>query len=288
MRTLVFTAVAALALALAGASKPAATATKTVKITASGFSPASVAIRSGDAVKWTNSDTKNHQVVANNGTFASPTIGPGHSWTHTFDTAGTFRYHDGLHPSLTGRVVVTGPPPAVSIGATAATILFGQSTHISGTVSSKQAGQTVTVWAQPYGQASPMQIASLLTTTGGVWDVVVRPTLLTTYEAHWKSAVSQKVSIQMRPNVVLSVAKRYAFIKVKTNHSLRGRKAFLQRFSRFHQWVKFRRVILNASSSRLISLSLPRGRSTLRVFMSYNQVGPGYLSGYSRAVVVRR
>jgi plastocyanin len=288
MRTLVLTAVTVLALAVAGASRPAATATKTVKITASGFNPASVTIKSGDAVKWTNNDTKNHQVVANNGTFASPTIAPGRSWTHTFGTAGTFRYHDGLHPSLTGRVVVSGPPPAVSIGAAAATILFGQSTHISGTVSSKQAGQIVTVWAQPYGQASPMQIASLLTGAGGVWDLVVRPTLLTTYEAHWKSAVSQKVSIQMQPNISFSVAKRYAFVKVKTNHSLRGRKAFLQRFSRFHQWVKFKRVILNASSSRLISLRLPRGRSTLRVFISYNQIGPGYLSGYSRTVVVRR
>lgn len=288
MRTLVFTAVTVLALTVAGASEPAATATKTVKITASGFSPTSVTIKTGDAVRWTNNDTKNHQVVANNGTFASPTIAPGRSYTHTFNTAGTFRYHDALHPSLTGRVVVTGPPPAVSIGAAAPILVFGQATHVSGTISTKKVGETVTVWAQPYGQASPVQIASLLTTTAGVWDLIVKPTLLTTYEAHWKSAVSQKVSLQMRPNVLFSVSKRYAFIKVKTNHSLRGRKVFLQRFTQFQQWVKFRRVILNQSSSRLIPLRLKPGRYTLRVFMSYNQAGSGYLDGYSRTVVVRR
>ncbi len=289
MRTLVFMAVTVLALAVAGASKPAATVTKGVKITASGFSPTSVTIKTGDAVKWTNRDTKNHQVVANNGTFASPTIAPGHSWTHTFNTAGTFRYHDALHPSLTGRVVVTGPPPAVSIGALAPILVFGQSTHISGTISSKAVGQTVTIWAQPYGQGSAVEIASLLTTTGGAWDLVVKPTLLTTYEAHWKTAVSQKVSLQMRPNILLTVGKRYWFIKVKTNHSLKGRKVYLQRFSRFQQWVKFKRVILNQSSGRLIAAPrLTHGRHTLRVFMSFNQAGAGYLDGYSRTVVVRR
>jgi plastocyanin len=289
MRTLVFTAVTVLALAVAGASRPAATVTKTVRITASGFSPASVTIKTGDAVRWTNNDTKNHQVVANNGTFASPTITPGRSYTHTFNTAGTFRYHDALHPSLTGRVVVTGPPPAVSIGAAAPILLFGQSTHVSGTISTKQAGQTVTVWAQPYGQGSAIQIASLLTTTGGAWDLVVKPTLLTTYEAHWKSAVSQKVSLQMRPNVLLTTGKRYWYVKVKTNHSLKGRKVFLQRFTRFQQWVKFKRVILNQSSGRLIAAPrLKPGHYPMRVFMSYNQAGAGYLDGFSRTVVVVR
>jgi plastocyanin len=289
MRTLVFTAVTVLALAVAGASRPAATATKTVKITASGFSPASVTIRTGDAVKWTNADTKNHQVVANNGTFASPTLAPGRSWTHTFNTAGTFRYHDALHPSLTGRVVVTGPPPAVSIGASTPILVFGQSTHISGVISSKRAGETVTIWAQPYGQGSAAQIASLLTSTGGAWDLVVKPTLLTTYEAHWKTAVSQKVSLQMRPNILLTTGKRYWFIKVKTNHSLKGRKVYLQRLSRFQQWVKFKQVILNQGSGRLIRAPrLAHGTHTIRVFMSYNQAGAGYLDGYSRTVIFRR
>jgi plastocyanin len=288
MRTLVFTAVAALALVVAGASKPAATVTKTVRITATGFTPATVTIGTGDTVRWTNNDTKNHQVIANNGTFASAVIAPGRAYRHTFTAAGTFRYHDALHPRLTGKVVVTGPPPAVTIGAALPILVYGQSTHVSGVISSKKAGQTVTIFAQPYGQLSPVQLASVLTTTGGVWDLIVKPTKLTTYEAHWKSTVSQKVSIAMRPNVLLSVSKKYAFVKVKCNHSLRGRKLYLQRYTRFRQWVKIRRVILGPSSSRLISLRLPHGRSTLRLFMSYNQVGPGYLSGYSRTLVVRR
>lgn len=288
MRIAVLSAVAVLALAVTGASQPASTATKAVKITATAFTPANVTIKTGDAVRWTNSDTKNHQVVANNGAFASPTIAPGKSYTHVFNTAGTFRYHDALHPSLTGKVVVSGPPPAVTIGAALPILTYGQTTHVVGQVTSKNAGETVTVWAQPYGQASPVQIATLLTAAGGVWDLVVKPTLLTTYEAHWKSAVSSKISLQMRPNVLFSASKGLGFVKVKSNRSLQGRKVYVQRFTRFNQWVKMKRVLLGRNSQRLFYLRLPRGRYTLRVFMSYNQVGAGYLDGFSRTVVYRR
>jgi plastocyanin len=288
MRIVVLSVVAVLALAVTGASQPASTATKAVKITATAFSPASVTINTGDAVKWTNSDTKNHQVVANSGAFASPTIAPGKTYTHVFDTAGTFRYHDALHPSLTGRVVVNGPPPAVTIGASVPILTYGQATHISGAVSSKKVGETVTLWAQPYGQASPVQLATVLTTTNGVWDFVVKPTLLTTYEAHWKTLVSAKVSLAMRPNVLFSASKGMGFVKVKTNHSLQGRKVYVQRFTRFGQWVKMKRVILGRSSQRLFYLRLPRGTYTLRVFMSYNQVGAGYLDGFSSTRTYKR
>jgi plastocyanin len=288
MRIVILSTVAVLALAVTGASQPASTATKAVKITATAFSPASVTINTGDAVKWTNSDTKNHQVVANNGAFASPTIAPGKTYTHVFGTAGTYRYHDALHPSLTGRVVVNGPPPAVTIGASVPILTYGQVTHISGAVSNQKAGETVTLWGQPYGQASPVQLATVLTTTNGVWDFVVKPTLLTTYESHWKTLVSSKVSVAMRPNVLFSASNSMGFVKVKTNHSLRGRKVYVQRFTRFGQWVKMKRVILDPTSQRRFYLRLPRGTYTLRIFMSYNQVGAGYLDGFSRTIVFKR
>jgi len=96
MRIVILSAVAVLSLAITGASQPASTVTKAVKITATAFMPASVTINTGDAVKWTNSDTKNHEVVANNGAFASPTIAPGKTYTHVLGrqapTATTTRF----------------------------------------------------------------------------------------------------------------------------------------------------------------------------------------------------
>ena len=288
MRIVILSAVAVLALAVTGASQPASTATKAVRISATAFSPANVTINTGDAVRWTNRDTKNHQVVANNGAFASPTIGPGKTYTHVFNTAGVFRYHDALQPSLTGRITVNGPPPAVTIGATLPILTYGQATHISGTVSNKKAGESVTLFAQPFGQASPVQLATVLTAANGVWDFVVKPTLLTAYEAHWKNTVSSQVSLQMRPNVLFSASKGMGFVKVKSNRSLEGRKVYVQRFTRFGQWVKMKRVILGRSSQRLFYLRLPRGTYTLRIFMSLNQAGAGYLDGFSRTVIFKR
>ena len=288
MRIVVLAAVAGLALAVSGASQPASLVTKTVSITATAFSPKSRTIATTDAIKWTNTDTKNHQVVANNGSFASPTIAPGKTYTHTFNTAGTFNYHDALHPSLTGKIVVTGPPPAVTIGAALPILDYGQSTHISGVVSSKKAGETVTVFAQPYGQASQVQIATLLTGTSGVWDLVVKPTLLTTYQVHWKTTVSAQVSVQLRPSIAFSAYKRWGSLKVKADRSLEGKKAYLQKFTRFHQWVKVRSVVLGSNSQKRFMLELPGGRRyAVRIFMSLNQIGAGYLDGFSRTVVVK-
>jgi len=288
MRTVVLAAAVVLGLAVTGASQPASQATKAVAIRATGFSPATVTIATGDAVKWTNRDTKNHQVVANNGSFASAVIRPGRSYSHRFNTAGTFGYRDALHPSLTGKVVVKGPPPAVTIGTATPIIDYGQTTHISGAVSSGKAGETVTVWAQPYGTVSPVQVATLLTAANGVWDLVVKPTLLTTYQARWKSTVSQAVGVQLRPNVVFSAYKRWGSVKVKADRPLKGKKVYLQKFTRFHEWVKVRPVILGNGSAKRFRLGLTGGRRyAVRIFMSLNQVGAGYLDGFSRTVVVR-
>ena len=67
-----------------------------------------------------------------------------------------------------------------------------------------------------------------------------------------------------------------------------GRKVYVQRFTRFHEWVKFRKVILNARSSKRVRLHVKRGRYTLRAYMTVNQAGAGYLDGTSRTVVYRK
>jgi plastocyanin len=288
MRSFVLIAVGALALVLAGASRPAVTATKTVKITATAFSPASVTIHTGDAVKWSNTDTKAHQVVANNGAFASPTIAAKHTYTHTFNTAGTFKYHDALHPALTGKVVVSGPPPAVTIGAATPIILYGQTTSVAGQVSNAQANEKVDVYAQPYGATSAQLIASLLTGANGAWAVSVKPSLATTYSAHWKSLVSSTVSVGVRPAIAFTINRhQLAAVKVKAATSHAKRKVYIQRFTKFHEWVKFRSVTLSSTNGRVFRFHLKRGRYTLRAYMSINEAGTGYLDGYSRTIVFR-
>src|SRR6185312_195357 len=90
MRKLLVVIVAALGLAA-----PAQAATINVQIKSTGFVPKTLTINHGDSIVWKNVDTKTHQVVANDGSFASPIIGAGKTYKHQFNTAGTFRYHDG-------------------------------------------------------------------------------------------------------------------------------------------------------------------------------------------------
>src|SRR5207247_4779851 len=106
MKKLLYAIVAVFVLALPASGLAATTA---VKITATGFSPKTVTINQGDTVKWTNDDKVNHQVVANNGAFASGILRPGASFSFTFNTSGKFNYHDALKPTFTGTIDDKGP-----------------------------------------------------------------------------------------------------------------------------------------------------------------------------------
>jgi plastocyanin len=198
---------------------PAASATTTVQIKRAGFSPASVTINQDDSVTWTNADTIDHQVVANGGSFASPVLKPGKSYTHTFRGGGTFRYHDALHPTLKGTIVVRGAPPQVTLATSAPVVKFGASVTLTGTVSNKKAGETVTLVQLPYGQTTKQVIATLQTTTGGTFSFTVTPQLNTTYQAQWKNLSESSVIVQVQPAIKLPTVSRTGYFHSLTSGS---------------------------------------------------------------------
>ena len=104
MRKALLTATAVCALAGAGFAVASLSATKTVNIRSTGFAPRTVTIAGGDTVQWKNVDTVNHQVVANNGSFASGLITPNKTYSKRIDIPGTYGYRDALHPTLRGTV----------------------------------------------------------------------------------------------------------------------------------------------------------------------------------------
>ena len=289
MRKLIIAGVLGLVLTLVPAGAAVSTATKAVKITRTGFVPTKATVKVGDSVKWTNSDTINHQVVANNGSFASPVLGAGKSYAFRFRASGTYHYHDGLHPSLKGTVVVTGPPPAVSIGASQPILVYGQQPVLSGIVSNHLDNETVTVYQQPYPAPSFSQLTKVITTTGGVWSLVVKPALLTSYEVKWKSSTSTPVGLQVRPKVGFTHQGRLFFARATALPDFKGKTVYVQRLSRFSQWVKIRKLTLGTKGFKQFRMPhLPKGRSRLRVFMSLNQAGGGYLDGFSPILTIRR
>jgi plastocyanin len=293
MRRGIWLVFAALALVLAA---PAASATTTVQIKRTGFSPASVTINQDDSVTWTNADTIDHQVVANGGSFASPVLKPGKSYTHAFHGGGTFRYHDGLHPALKGTVVVRGAPPQVSLAASAPVVKFGTAVTLTGAVSNKKAGETVTLVQLPFGQTTKQVIATLQTGTGGAFSFTVTPQIYTQYQAQWKNLSESSVFIQVQPAIKLPTVSRsgYFHFYVTAAASFAGKTALLQRFTLAHQWVNIRGLTLGRKSGRVVSLRfvrklVPRGRWSIRVFMPATEMGGGYIDGASGTQpVVRR
>jgi plastocyanin len=85
------------------AARPAVTVAS-VKIQNYLYMPKALHITPGTKVTWTNKDFTGHTVTFK--TFGSPTLGTGRTYSHTFATVGTFKYHCTLHPDMIGKVVV--------------------------------------------------------------------------------------------------------------------------------------------------------------------------------------
>ncbi|HKX73210.1 MAG TPA: plastocyanin/azurin family copper-binding protein [Candidatus Saccharimonadales bacterium] len=76
------------------------------------FSPAAIKIKKGTKVTWTNNDTVGHNVIASTPSSSGglPTshalFGKGETFSHTFNTVGTFPYTCTPHPFMKGTVEV--------------------------------------------------------------------------------------------------------------------------------------------------------------------------------------
>lgn len=71
------------------------------------FSPPTLTINKGDTVVWTNQDSASHRILSDSGTeIDSVVLSTGATYTHTFNSAGTFDYHCSIHTSMKGRIVV--------------------------------------------------------------------------------------------------------------------------------------------------------------------------------------
>jgi len=87
-----------------------AVATNSVEISNFAFSPVNITVKKGTKVTWTNKDTTGHTVTSDdgdNGGLDSKLLAQGESYSATFNTAGTFKYHCSIHSEMTGTVTVT-------------------------------------------------------------------------------------------------------------------------------------------------------------------------------------
>lgn len=285
---------AALAVAILGGASVALARTAPIEITKNGFAPPTVTVQSGDTVSWKNSDTTAHEVAVDK-TNCKLSLQPAQTGSCTFATAGTFTYSD---PTVKGSNQTTSPFAgsvtvgqnirAVSIATSRSLMIFGDAITLSGTVSSKQAGETVTITAKPTGE--PTWTTQVTTTTGGNWSLQVQPRIRTTYQATYEDKSSATLTVNVRPRITLQKVGRNSFlVVVLAQHSMAGKTVDVARWSRGSGWTTIGQAQLQ-SIARTSTVAVGHVTSfvnlgtKLRVFLPASQTSPDYIEGHSNFV----
>ena len=68
--------------------------------------PYELHVAAGTTVTWVNQDPIAHDVAAYDGSFTSPVLAQGQSWSHTFSTPGRYPYFCTLHTYMQALVIV--------------------------------------------------------------------------------------------------------------------------------------------------------------------------------------
>jgi plastocyanin len=71
------------------------------------FKPAMLTLKRGSTVTFVNHDDIPHSIVDSGGKFRSKVLDTNESFNITLDADGNVTYFCGLHPHMTGRIVVT-------------------------------------------------------------------------------------------------------------------------------------------------------------------------------------
>ena len=281
------------ALALAGA---ASTKTVAVSIGKNGFQPGSLSIAAGDVVTWKNDDTVTRSLVSAEAGITQQNLAPGATFSFTFAKAGRFRVED---PSVKKRtqmsVTVAAAPLSVTLTSPKPLVVYGGGTTLTGTVSTQQPNEQVTVLEQPCQATAATKVATVATTTGGVYSVVVKPLKNTVYTVQAKTATSSTVAVGTKPKLTLTKPARGRFaIAVRAAISFSGRAVVLQRWNAtLRKWVNVRSALLvkgaAATPPTIVSKASFRAtvkpRTRMRVSISAFQAGSCYKPSVSNVVL---
>jgi plastocyanin len=276
----------AVALAALAAGSTALAGSTGVDITSSGFSPQTASVQSGDSVSWTNKDTSRHSVVFS-GTPCTLVLDPNQSSSCTFSNPGTYSYTDPTS-GFTGTVAVAANSRTVTLASSRKVGIFGDAMTLSGAISSKAAGQHVTVTATP--ASGPAYSYDVVTGANGAWTLQVQPRANTTYKATWDTASSQPLVITLRPRLTFQKVGRHQYlVVVLAAHSMAGKQLDIARRIG-GRYVTYRHATITSigrTSTTSVSyfVTVVRPGTHLRAFLPKSQVGSDYIEGHSNFVV---
>ena len=175
------------------------------------------------------------------------------------------------------------------MGVSAPVITAGTKVTISGVVSNHKAGEAVADLLPAVSAAEPDPArATILTSDGGNFSMLVAPRILTTYEAAWKGAFSTPATIQVMPSLSLGTEQRLDRPRLRVPLVRRPLGADPASEHGDRPVGDAAEGQLNSKSSARVTLTLPKGLNRLRVTMSVNQAGAGYLGVIGPTLVYRQ
>ena len=84
-----------------------------IQITLTGFEPASISVKKGTKIIWTNTDEAMHQLASNSHPshqdipgLKSEILNNGQTYEYKADKSGSYGYHDEINPTLNGTIEV--------------------------------------------------------------------------------------------------------------------------------------------------------------------------------------
>jgi hypothetical protein len=179
-----------------------------------------------------------------------------------------------------------GSSSALTMKVSAYKVLYGHGVKVTGRLwGTNHAGRTVVIAARPYGASAPHRLLTVRTDAAGRWSFRAHPRIQTRYQARVGSTMGPAITMGVAPAVsVTALPSGRLSVKVHAAHHFRGRTVQLQTRSGSH-WTTIARKPLNRAAMALFTP--PQRNGTLRVAMSVNQAGVGYLGAASHALRYR-
>jgi hypothetical protein len=184
---------------------------------------------------------------------------------------------------------MTVPARWVSLSTSATELEYGQPLRLSGRVSTRVPGAQLRILARPPSTPEFQPLATLMTGAGGKWSLTTYPKVGTVYEAQFSSTTSRMLGVGVHPTAkVRIISEGRVWTQIGGGRSFAGRTVQMQQLVE-GQWHTVAKMKLGKNGIAIFPASrLPGGASTMRIAMSVNQAGTGYLGAFSDSFVYQR
>jgi hypothetical protein len=264
-----------------------------------GPEPQSLTITSGDTINWTVIGPPRASRITFPDAPCAVMFGARSDAAMTvagcsFFLPGVYSYSIAGYGAGSGTVTVLPP----SLKAVPNTVVFGESTVLSGQLPSRpdcSGGGGIgpepqppdkegTVFARSYGAPgfSPLSAVTAMGARGD-FALLVTPSIGTAFEARLDSLTTITATVRVQPRIELSRSPSGRFLaRAFAVRSLGGARVHLQVRRANSRWRSVRSLGLDPSGT--VRFWYRDGGRQLRIAMSAQQAGPGYVAGFSPAL----